>query len=245
MRPKTIRLDEHILICGDALTAEIEPPAGCALVFDPPYDEPLAGAARWDCAAALVFTDPNRHLTTLAADWPLPLRWVFTWDTQNPLWVSASQPLRRSKLCLWLGEGTYDQDGDLYGEPPQPHRRRPRIGAAGTGGPWQAGYYTPDPRGKHLATVYSESKTSLGGHPHAKPVDWVRLLLANCCAEQEVVFDPFAGGGSSLLAADALGKQWVGIERDPEWCQAIVERYRQRPSVVRHDQLSLIDEDAV
>ncbi len=235
---RTGDLDEHTLICGDALTTEIEVPADCALVFDPPYDEPTCSVARWPCASALVFTDPNRHFETLAANWPLPLRWIFTWDTMNPLWVSTTQPLRRSKLCLWLGEGTYDQDAELYGEPPAPHRQRPRNGAVGTGGPWKAGYY--DPLGKHLATVYTASKTAqAGGHPHAKPVEWMRLLLANCCAQQDVVFDPFAGGGASLIAAAGLGKRWIGIERDPDLCEQIIGRYQRRLSGGRPDQLRM------
>ncbi len=239
-RVKFIELDEHLLIHGDALTTTVETPADCALVFDPPYDEPACAVARWTCASALVFTDPNRHLTMLSAGWPLPLRWVFTWDTLNPLWVSATQPLRRSKLCLWHGEGVYDQQGQLYGEPPAPHRQRPRNGASGTGGDWKAGWYASDPRGKHLATVYTGSKTAMtGGHPHAKPEEWMRLLLANCCAGQDVVFDPFAGGGSSLIAADRLGKRWIGVESDPVWCEAIVERYEKRKNLAWPEQLAM------
>ncbi len=235
----SIQLGPHTLICGDAREQPYDIAHDAALIYDPPYDDAACAALRWRCQSALVFTDPNRHFTTLAADWELPLRWVFTWDTLNPLWVSATQPLRRSKLCLWLGHDTYSQDGELYGEPPAAHRRRARIGAAGTGGPWKEGFYTPDPRGKHLATVYAASKTALGGHPHAKPEEWIRLLLATCCADQDVVFDPFAGGGSSLIAADRLGKQWIGIERDPAWCEAIVQRYEQRGDGLRPNQLAL------
>ena len=233
------RLGDHVLFCGDALTAEIEIPAACTIVFDPPYDDPTCAAVRWPCASALVFTDPNQHFVTQTRDWDLALRWIFTWDTLNPLWVSATQPLRRSKLCAWFGNDGYDQGGELYGETPLPHRQRPRNGAAGDGGPWKPGFYTPDPRGKHLATVYSQSKTSMGGHPHAKPEEWVRLLLANCCARQNVVFDPFAGGGSSLLAADALGKRWIGIEREPALCEEIIARYERRKSPERHEQMTI------
>ena len=32
-----------------------------------------------------------------------------------------------------------------------------------------------------------------------------------------VVLDPFAGGGSTLAAAEAVGYESVGIERDPEY----------------------------
>jgi site-specific DNA-methyltransferase (adenine-specific) len=32
-----------------------------------------------------------------------------------------------------------------------------------------------------------------------------------------IVFDPFAGGGSTLAAAEAVGYQSIGTERDPEY----------------------------
>ncbi len=219
---EVIKLGRHTLIHGDALSDAFVHTAGCALVFDPPYDDEACVNARWECASALVFTDPNR---------------VFTWDTTNPLWVAKTQPLRQSKLCLWLGDGTYSEDGELYGDSPRPHLRKPRKGASGTGGPWKPGFYRPDPRGRHLSTVYRSSKTAMRGHPHAKPDEWVRLLLANCCADQEIVFDPFAGGGSSLMAADALGKSWIGIESDADWCEAIVARYEGRTDIPRFEQL--------
>ena len=41
-----------------------------------------------------------------------------------------------------------------------------------------------------------------------------------------VVLDPFAGGGTTCLAARAEGRRWIGIERDPEYHARAMEALR-------------------
>jgi len=53
-------------------------------------------------------------------------------------------------------------------------------------------------------------------HPTVKPVDLMRWLVQLVTAEGQVVVDPFAGSGTTLLAADYLGRRWIGIEHDEE-----------------------------
>jgi site-specific DNA-methyltransferase (adenine-specific) len=53
-------------------------------------------------------------------------------------------------------------------------------------------------------------------HPTVKPVDLMRWLVQLVTAEGQTVLDPFAGSGTTLLAADYLGRRWIGIERDGE-----------------------------
>jgi site-specific DNA-methyltransferase (adenine-specific) len=53
-------------------------------------------------------------------------------------------------------------------------------------------------------------------HPTVKPVDLMRWLVQLVTREGQVVVDPFAGSGTTLLAADYLGRDWIGIERDDE-----------------------------
>jgi len=54
-------------------------------------------------------------------------------------------------------------------------------------------------------------------HPTEKPVELLKALISWSTVENETVFDPFCGSGSTLVAAEELGRNWVGIEIDPHW----------------------------
>jgi site-specific DNA-methyltransferase (adenine-specific) len=63
-----------------------------------------------------------------------------------------------------------------------------------------------------------------GGHPHSKPKDVIEELLM---LTEGTVADPFAGGGSVLLAARNRGRKAVGVEIAEEWCEVTAKRLDQ------------------
>ena len=60
-------------------------------------------------------------------------------------------------------------------------------------------------------------------HPTEKPVAILRELV-RAVPPGGVVLDPFAGSGSTLVAAVSEGYRAIGIEREPEYCEIIRQR---------------------
>lgn len=53
-------------------------------------------------------------------------------------------------------------------------------------------------------------------HPTQKPIDLLRVMIENSSAPGELVLDPFAGSGSTLVAAMKSGRRALGIEFCPD-----------------------------
>jgi DNA modification methylase len=62
-------------------------------------------------------------------------------------------------------------------------------------------------------------------HPTQKPVRLPERAIKKNCPMGGILFEPFGGSGSTLIAADQLGRKCYAIELDPKYCDVIVKRY--------------------
>ena len=64
-------------------------------------------------------------------------------------------------------------------------------------------------------------------HPTMKPVALVERALTNSSPRGAIVLDPFLGSGTTLVAAERVGRRCYGIELDPRYAQVAIERWQQ------------------
>jgi modification methylase len=61
-------------------------------------------------------------------------------------------------------------------------------------------------------------------HPTQKPEALLYRVLLACTNPGDVVLDPFFGTGTTGAVAKRLGRRWIGIEREPGYCDVALER---------------------
>jgi site-specific DNA-methyltransferase (adenine-specific) len=66
------------------------------------------------------------------------------------------------------------------------------------------------------------------GHPTPKPLTMVANFVERFSNPGDLILDPFAGGGTTLLAARNLGRKAIGIEYDQKYCELITKRLSQQ-----------------
>jgi site-specific DNA-methyltransferase (adenine-specific) len=69
-----------------------------------------------------------------------------------------------------------------------------------------------------------KAERSIAPHPSLKPQDFLRQLVrASLPLGTGIVLDPFAGSGSTLAAANAVGYESIGLEKDPAYVEMAVK----------------------
>ena len=62
-------------------------------------------------------------------------------------------------------------------------------------------------------------------HPTTKPFEVCARAIKSSSRKGDVVLDPFAGGGSTLIACERLNRTCYTMELSPDWCQVIIDRW--------------------
>jgi len=77
------------------------------------------------------------------------------------------------------------------------------------------------------STVWQISPAHRDGHPAPFPAELARRAIRLSAWPGEVVLDPFAGSGTTLLAARQLGRRAIGVECSERYCELAVSRLAQ------------------
>ncbi len=227
-------LGSHRLLCGDATKREdvdrlmVGERASC-LWTDPPYGVSYVGGtkdaltlANDDAAglegllraslgnvtdvlvpgASFYIAHPAGPLSLVSLQVVTDLGWKLR---QTLVWV-------KDRLVLGHSDYHYLHEPILYGVLPGEGRR----------GRGAAGWYGDDAQ----TSVFAIPRPSASpDHPTSKPVALVAAMLGNSTKRGDLVLDPFAGSGSTLVAGEQLGRPCRLLELDPRYCDVVVKRW--------------------
>lgn len=199
------------------------------LVTDPPYGVGYTTARRrnehgaWISGAARRATGISGDRTTALRDEALTL-----WGDSRPAlcfgsW-RASRPADVKQRLIWdkgaeltagnlrLPWAATDEEIYVMGKwpPLTPGGRRAEGGTPARG-----------PSVLRVPKIPAGAK-SRPAHPTPKPAELLVQLIGKC--PPGIIADPFAGAGSTLLAARQLGRRCIGVEIDEAYCELIATR---------------------
>lgn len=207
--------DDHVtLYLGNCLEVP-EWLAADVLVTDPPYG--MAFESSWTTQKRPIANDADAtNRDDALAAWALhgptgmrPAAIFGTWRVDKPVGVR--------QVLVWDKRGAGPGMGDLTTAFGTSHEEIYLIGK------WEKRHAR---RGSVITTESSPSGlTTKIGHPTPKPVGLMEVLID--AAPPGVIADPFAGSGSTLIAARNLGRKAIGVELEERYCEIIAQRLDQ------------------
>jgi DNA modification methylase len=77
-----------------------------------------------------------------------------------------------------------------------------------------------------VSTLHKDRQHELAKHPTVKPVAMIADAIRDVTRRAEIVLDPFAGSGTTVIAAEKTGRHARTIEYDAGYCDVIVRRWQ-------------------
>jgi DNA modification methylase len=217
-------LGEHRLLCGDSTKAEdvarlMGGEKAGLMVTDPPYGVDYDGGAANTKKREKLSGDNNTDLfdkaTGIAASMMPSGAW-YIWHAGR-----LAEPVYSAiKRCGWDVRALliWNKLKPHYGAPMAHYcqKHEPCLyavrGNADFDGP------------SNECTVWDiEQPRKNEHHPTQKPVECMARAIRN--HKKTTVYDPFLGSGTTLIAAEQLGRKCYGLEISPAYCDVIVKRW--------------------
>jgi DNA modification methylase len=241
-------LGGHKLLCGDCQSAEaVQRLMGAAsarmVITDPPYNLPIKqvqGRGRIKHAdfaqgagemSRSQFIDFLRTALSLAAEHSVngAIHFVFIdWRHIHELLEAGSAVYAElENIVVWAktnaGQGSFYRSQHelvcVYRSGDGPHLNNIELGRHG--------------RNRSNVWTYPGVNTFRAGrlddlvmHPTVKPVALVADAMRDCSRRGDIVLDPFLGSGTTIIAAERVGRRGFGLEIDPAYVDVIVRRWQ-------------------
>jgi hypothetical protein len=132
-------------------------------------------------------------------------------------------------LCVWVkdngGMGSFYRSRHelvfVFRNGKGPHRNNIQLGQFGRNrtNVWEYA-------GANTLSKHSEEGNLLAIHPTVKPVQLVADAILDSSARGDIILDSFLGSGSTLIAAERVGRVCYGIEIDPLYVDVAIRRWQ-------------------
>jgi DNA modification methylase len=244
-------LGHHRISCGNALDpdsfAALMGEERAAMVFtDPPYNVPIDGHAsglgaihhrpfpmasgEMDEAEFAAFLGQScRNLAAFSADGSLHYV-CMDWRHLGELLAAGREAYGELKnLCVWVkdnaGMGSlYRSQHELvlvFKQGRGSHRNNVQLGQFGRNrsNVWRY-------PGVNSFARCSEEGNPLALHPTVKPAAMVEDAILDCSARGDIVLDAFLGSGTTVIAAERIGRRCYGLDLDAAYVDTTVRRWQ-------------------
>lgn len=241
-------IGSHRLICGDArdgvvLEALMRGELATQVIADGPYnvaiDGHVSGKGRvrhreFEMASGEMsveqFTDFNREwlagVRAVSADGALVYAFMDGMHLGELLNGARQAGLDLQCVCAWAK--TNAGMGSLY------RSQVEHVAVFKCGDAAHINNVALGRHGRHRTTLWSypgynsfgkERDAALAHHPTVKPVGLIADAILDASARGDIVLDPFLGSGSTIIAADRTGRRGYGVELDPLYVDAALDRF--------------------
>lgn len=92
--------------------------------------------------------------------------------------------------------------------------------------------YLDEQKGMPIGSVWTDIRPLINfgkealGYPTQKPIALLERIINTSSNPNDIVLDAFCGCGTALVAAQNLGRQWIGIDISPTACRVMAKRLR-------------------
>ncbi len=228
------QLGEHKLLCGDAQNLDhIQSVLGenqiKLILTDVPYGVALVEGNK-EFAKSRVDHEPiaNDHLQTdsefrqFTKHWITPIKTKLT--DKNAFYIFNSDRMMFAMREALLEEGfklaqllVWAKTAAVIGR--LDYLPQHELIAYG----WRGRHEFLKSKDKSILISPKSKKNTL--HPTMKPISILRKLILNSTRRSDIVYDPFGGSGSTLIACEQTRRKCVMIEIIPKYCQVIIDRW--------------------
>ena len=70
-------------------------------------------------------------------------------------------------------------------------------------------------------------------HPTEKPFRLIRQIIRELAKDNEVILDPYLGGGTTAVVCEKLSRKWIGIEISEKYCEIAAKRINSEASQIK------------